>query len=155
MSWSARQTQRIYLEERVVARELPQFAFTIIESLDLAYATGWERSPYNTHDYYLTVVIPRGFPEQMPHLYIDDPYPLRRRDGSGIPSHSHAFHTGRIDSTTGRTEICHCSSDDWDPSMTCTGVFLRGILWLHCYEQHLRTGRTIEDVYEELRRRIG
>lgn len=154
MNWSLRQMRRLAEEKAVLRTELPHFTFRGCDNGSESHVSGWERSPDYRHDYSLRLDIPKGYPEEMPQLWVAKPSPLLRYDGTPIPKYSHGFHTRSHDSVSGMVEICHCSPSSWTPSMTVTGTLFRGILWIWCFEKHLRTGRTIEDIYGEIRRRL-
>ncbi len=117
MSWSIKRAQRLDWEESALARDLPQFHFSLDIS-ECTAASGWERSPSYRHDYWLVVGIPRDYPEQMPRLYVAEPSPLYCYNGTPAPPSSHSFHTGPRHPTEGVVEVCHCPESSWDPSMT-------------------------------------
>ena len=155
MRWSSAQAERLIYEKTILQYELPQFTMGGIDGSGYTHVEGWEISSGYRYEYMLVAAIPRGYPEDTPRLFVAEPNSLFRYDGTPIPPSSHDFHTGPRHPTTNAVEICHCSPSLWNPSMTLTGTLFRGLLWLYCYEEHLRTGRTIENVYEELRRRTG
>jgi len=155
MPWSSYQAQRLAWEETVLERELPQFAFVNRNTADKTYVTGWECSPDNIHSYQFVLIIPLRYPDQMPALYVTSPYRLFCRDGTLLPACSHEFHTRQSSPLEGHTQICHSNESEWDPSMSCLRALFRGIIWTHCYEQHLRTGRTINQHYEEIKARLA
>ncbi len=149
----SRVVDRLCHEEAALRDHLPQFRVYDLHDPGRAFVSGWERSPANQYDYQLSLIFPSGYPDEMPLLYILQPRPLYCYDGAQLPELSHSFHTWGSGSN-GQTQICHCHRDEWDPWRSCVAVMLRSLLWISLFERHLRTGRTIDDLFEEIERSI-
>lgn len=145
---------RLYHEDAALTAHLPQFSVYDLHDPERAFVSGWEHSPANQYDYQLTLILPSGYPDRMPLLYILEPRPLYCYDGMELPEFSHDFHT-LARGSSGQTQICHCHADEWDPWRSCVAVMLRGLLWISLYEQHLCTGQTIHAQFTELERRVA
>ena len=152
-SFFNRRSERLYSEDAVLASQLPQFQVYDLDDPGEAFVAGWERSPTNLYDYQLMLDLPSGFPDAMPLLYVVHPRPLPRHGGGTIPEYSHEFHT-LGSGKNGQTQICHCHSDEWDPWRSFLAVMLRGLLWIHLYEEHLCTGQTIDSLFTEIEGRL-
>ena len=152
-SFLSRRVERLYSEDDVLAANLPQFKVYDLDDPDKAFVGGWELSSGNRYDYQLILDLPSGYPDAMPCLYITQPRPLYRHDGTRIPEYSHDFHTMGA-GKDGQTQICHCHSDEWDPWRSILAVMLRGLLWIHLYEKHLRTGHPVDSLFTEIVERL-
>jgi len=149
---SSRRADRLTSESIALMSQLPQFELRDAFSPDGAYVVGSQHSTTSFHDYRLALMLPNDYPDRMPPLYVISPHPLFTHDGTPVPECSHEYHT--LDrGPEGEVQICHSYSDQWDPWISCVGVLMRGLLWIYLYEQPMRTGRTINDVFVELRRR--
>ena len=144
---------RLYLEEDIMAKHLPQFRPHLYESTP--YFKGYYKTTAGGNRYELKLVIPQWYPDSKPSLYVTNPVTLRKfRNRGNVNSEgvSHDFHTSGS-GPGGCVAICHFDSDHWDASKTCVGVFMKGILWLEAYDSHLATGETIADILDEWKRR--
>jgi hypothetical protein len=150
--WTREQMIRLACEEKLLQQQLPRFSF--YDYSGSTYIMGWE-SPPNTWDQYcLRLPIAANFPFEEPELLVTHPSPLYTLSGTEVvQSGSHDFHT-RGCNEQGHLKICHCPPGTWDASKTCFSVLFKGILWVHAYERHLRTGQTIEEGYQEYERRL-
>lgn len=147
--WTARQDSRIRAERDVMDRLLPHFVFFF--SWSASYVIGREWSAGFRHSYELRLELGIGYPDEEPYLYITCPSLLFDYYGDQLACPSHQFHTLGRREELGWTRLCH--SKDWDPRKSCLAVIQRGQLWIHLYEQHLRTGQSIDDMLWDLRRR--
>lgn len=94
------------------------------------------------HAYTLMLVVPAGFPEEAPRLYVIEPRDLPIAGGGTIKAlgSSHAFHT-YANGPNGPVQIDYPRGRRSRP--TLTGVVLGGFLWLEAYSAHLRDGRDL------------
>ncbi len=130
--WTADQRARLDLEYRLLQQEgFPQFSIYRNEKDDTYYGYG--------------VVIPNGFPYERPSLYVTDPRPLLMFDGRPLTGlgYSHNMHT--LAPSNECVQICHWRDDRWRGSILLHRVFLKGLIWLEAYEQHLATGRPLAE----------
>jgi hypothetical protein len=143
--WSAEQRQRLYLEHQILQQEgFTQFSVYHDQRTDTYYASGFALSNAGRR-YGLHVSIPPRFPHERPPMYVTEPYPLRMADG-GIVSAlgvSHKMHT--LAPENGYVQICHWRDARWHAGILLHKVFLKGLIWIEAYEQHLATGRDLAD----------
>jgi hypothetical protein len=125
--------------------EMSQFSVYHDKTRDDYYGAGWATSSSGKR-YDLFLSIPTNFPDGRPELYITDPLPLRAADGSLVSALgvSHAMHT-LTPSASGWVQVCHWRADRWHPGILLYRVFLKGLLWVEAYEQHLATGRPLSE----------
>jgi hypothetical protein len=148
--WSDEQRYRLACEENLLESKLPQFQFH--DRRGNTYISGWESSP--NHRYCLMVPIPWNFPHEQLRLFVIHPIPLWKFGGrEELSGTSHDFHTLGCNEK-GFLEICHCPPGTWDSSKTFFSVLFKGTIWISLYEEHLRTGQTIEQGYLDYERRI-
>jgi len=144
--WTTKQRERLVVEHQVLQREeFKQFSVYYDQAADTYSANGWAVSA-SGHRYRLYIVIPSGFPDERPLMYITDPLPLLMRDGSKVSALgvSHYMHT-LAPSSNGMVQICHWRDARWHPGILLYKVFLKGLLWIEAYEQHLATGRNLSE----------
>ena len=140
--WNPEQRRRLAFEEKLVARYMPDSR--LYDRTGNTYIDGGARTSGGANRYRLRICLPSSFPYGKPGLYVISPHPVwmrRRRRTLNSLGTSHAFHVNK--NGGGYLNICH--TRDWDASMTCVQVLLKGILWLEAYEGHLRTGRDLAD----------
>jgi hypothetical protein len=79
-------------------------------------------------------------------MYVTNPHPLRTYNGGLISSLgvSHQMHTLAPDSN-GYVQICHWRDARWHSGIMLQKVFLKGLIWIEAYEQHLATGRPLAE----------
>lgn len=79
-------------------------------------------------------------------MYITDPLPLLMHDGTPVSNLGavHKMHT-MAPSTNGMVQICHWRDNRWHSGIVLQKVFLKGLLWIEAYEQHIATGRDLAD----------
>ena len=148
---SLQNRKRMEIERTVMRRELPQFSFY---EDDECYFQGWQAT--NDYEYDLKLVLPRGYPYEMPLAYVISPHTLETYDGETINDMgcTHSFHT-LSNGPDGCVQICHTKPTLWDPSDTAFGVFIKMILWVNAYDWHLITGKDIADILEIWSERQG
>ena len=144
--WTAEQRQRLALEHVGLHRkEFEQFSVYRDSGTDTYAASGTTSSSSGRH-YSLYSPIPHGFPLQRPPVYLVKPFPLLTADGRRVSSLgvSHQMHT-LTPSTCGWVQICHWRDDRWHSAIPLHKVFLKSLLWVEAYEQHLATGQPLAD----------
>jgi len=79
-------------------------------------------------------------------MYVNYPNPLKMANGAPISSLgvSHKMHTLAPDAN-GMVQICHWRDARWHSAIVLQKVFLKGLLWIEAYEQHLATGRDLAE----------
>lgn len=144
--WTTEQRQRLYIEHETLQREgFTQFSVYHDKTSDSYYASGYATSNSGRR-YGLYITIPSGYPFHRPLMYVTDPVPLLMRDGRKLASLgvAHAMHT-LGPSSNGMVQICHWRDARWHSGILLFKVFLKGLLWIEAYEQHLATGRDISE----------
>lgn len=143
--WTSEQHQRIVLEYEILQREgFTQFTVYQDKAADTYYASGVTFSNAGNR-YGLYISIPSGFPHQRPPLYITEPFPLLMADGNLISALgvNHQMHT--LAPLNGLVQICHWREARWHSGILLHKVFLKGLIWIEAYEQHLATGRPLAE----------
>jgi hypothetical protein len=133
------------LEHQILQREgFTQFG-VYYDKTDSYYTAGTATSSSGRH-YRLFSSIPPGFPAQRPLLYVTDPNPLLMRDGTAMSrlGVSHAMHT-LTPHSAGWVQICHWRDNRWHSGIVLQKVYLKAMLWIEAYEQHLATGADLAD----------
>ena len=149
--WSDDQRTRIVLEHHALQREgFDQFSVYQDRSYDTYWASGIQATSSGGR-YKFHIPIPSGYPSQRPQLYVTEPHPLRAYDGRLVSSFgiSHEMHTLSPDSN-GYVQICHWRDGRWHAGIMLHQVFLKGIIWIEAYEQHLATGQPISEFVREM-----
>lgn len=144
--WTAEQRERLVLEHAILQREgFTQFSVYWDRRTDTYEASGTTSSSYGRR-YGFYVPIPSAFPYQRPPMYLTEPFPLLMADGRLVSSLgiSHQMHT-LTPSTSGLVQVCHWRDERWHSGILLQKVFLKGLLWIEAYEQHLSTGRPLAD----------
>jgi hypothetical protein len=145
--WTLEQRKRLSLENQVLIGEgFDQFQVYRNATYD-SYSVSGYATANSGRQYYLYIPIPTGYPYQRPPLYVTDPNPLLMCDGRQVSSVgvSHYMHTLTPHATAGWPQICHWRDARWHSGIVLQKVFLKGLLWIEAYEQHLATGRGIAD----------
>lgn len=145
--WSMDQRKRLAMEHQILQREgFEQFGVYHDSARDSYYAVGVATSNSGKR-YSLYIPIPSGFPTQRPPLYITEPHPLLMADGTQISrlGVSHQMHTLAPWDSNGWVQICHWRDSRWHSGIVLQKVFLKGLIWIEAYEQHLATGRPLDD----------
>lgn len=146
MTWTMAQRQRLALENQILQNEgFTQFG-VFHHPADDTYSAGGTATTSVGRNYHVFCMIPPSYPTQRPSLYITDPNPLLNFNGVAISrlGVSHAMHTLEPN-TLGWVQICHWRADRWHAGIVLQKVFLKAMLWLEAYEQHLATGRDLAD----------
>lgn len=144
--WTVEQRNRMGIEHQVLQREgFDQFSVY----QDRAADTYWGLGIATTNSgrlYKLYIPIPSGYPNQRPALYVIEPCPLRMFDGSLLTGQgvSHQMHT-LTPHSNGWIQICHWRDARWHSGILLQKVFLKGLIWLEAYEQHLASGRPLAE----------
>jgi hypothetical protein len=144
--WTLQQRQRLGLEHQILQNEgFTQFGVYHRASDDTYYASGIATSN-SGRSYSLWMPIPPGYPTQRPQLYLSEPSPLRMANGAAMSSLgvSHAMHT-LTPHASGYVQICHWRDARWHAGIVLQKVFLKAMIWIEAYEQHLSTGRDLAD----------
>lgn len=144
--WTAEQRQRLVLEHEVLQREgFTQFSVYQDKVADTYYAAGVTLSNAG-YKYRLYISIPSGYPHECPSMYITDPLPLLMADRTPLTrlGVSHQMHT-LAPSTNGMAQICHWRPARWHSGILLQKVFLKGLIWIEAYEQHIDTGRPLAE----------
>lgn len=144
--WTAEQRNRLVLEHGILQREgFTQFSVYWDRTKD-SYEAWGIASSNSGRRYTLSIPIPTAFPSQRPAMYLTDPFPLCMADGRKVSSlgTSHQMHT-LAPSLSGFVQICHWRDARWHAGIVLQKIFLKGLLWIEAYEQHLLTGRPIAD----------
>lgn len=96
--------------------------------------------------YRLKVVL-GGFPYSKPTVYVIFPTPFDLRDFRGKLLKDYGvsalMHLLTPDSF-GNIQLCHYSSNSWSTNVTLYKVALKCLVWLNCYDGHLRTGQPLD-----------
>jgi len=140
------QRERLALEHQILHNQgFTQFSVYHYAADDTYNAYGTATTSSGRR-YQLFCMIPSGYPTQRPSLYITDPKPLLNYQGAAISSLgvSHAMHTLEPHAA-GWVQICHWRADRWHAGIVLQKVFLKAMLWLEAYEQHLATGRDLAE----------
>jgi hypothetical protein len=143
--WSMDQRKRLAIEHQILQREgFAQFGVYHDASKDSYYGIGVATSS-SGRKYKLYSPIPPGFPTQRPPLYLIEPLPLLMADGTPVWKQgvSHSMHT--LTPLSDWVQICHWRDARWHSGIVLQKVFLKGLIWIEAYEQHLATGRSLAD----------
>lgn len=144
--WTAEQRQRLGLEHAILQQEgFSQFSIYWDKGDDSYYASGVTLSNSGRR-YGLHISIPSGFPDERPPMYLTEPFPLLMADGTRVFSLgvSHQMHT-LAPLSNGLVQLCHWREARWRSGIKLQQVFLKGLLWIEAYEQHLTTGRPLAE----------
>lgn len=143
--WTTDQRQRLALEHQILQREgFTQFGVYHRASDDTYCASGYASSNAG-YRYFLRIPIPSGFPQQRPPMYIAEPNPLLMYDRTPLSALgvAHKMHT--LTPLNGMVQICHWRDNRWHSGIVLQKVFLKGLIWIEAYEQHIATGRDLAD----------
>jgi hypothetical protein len=144
--WTLDQRKRLALEHQLLTVQgFTQFSVYHHPATDEYTASGTASSNAG-HSYYLYMSIPAGYPAQRPPMYLTNPCPLRMADGAPISTLgvSHRMHT-LAPHACGWLQICHWLDARWHSGIYLHQVFLKGLIWIEAYEQHVATGRDLAD----------
>ena len=143
--WSTKQRQRLEVEHQVLQGEgFTQFSVYHDRANDTYYASGWAVSS-SGYRYGLYITIP---PDSRPTAdnvhYGPISTPDAKRTKISDLGTSHYMHT-LAPSSNGMVQICHWRDKRWHSGILLYKVFLKGLLWIEAYEQHLATGRNLSE----------
>jgi hypothetical protein len=144
--WTMDQRTRLAMEHQILQREgFSQFGVSH-DSKDDSYFTSGTATSSSSRHYHLFGMIPSGFPAQRPPLYVTDPNPLLMYDRTPMSrlGVSHAMHT-LTPHGAGWVQICHWRDARWHSGIVLQKVYLKALLWIEAYEQHLATGRDLAE----------
>ena len=138
--------ERLGWENQILIRDgLSQFQVYRHQYADSYFLRG-EHKTSSTNSYTIWSPLPSYYPDICPPVYICKPNPLvgyggRTINGYGVSHYMHTLGNG----PNGEVQICHWRQPRWHSGITLNRVMLKVILWLEAYEQHLSTGRTINE----------
>lgn len=144
--WTSTQRTRLALEHQLLqVHEFTQFSVYHHAAGDTYSASGYASSNAG-YRYHLYISIPAGFPTQRPEMYVTEPNPLLMTGGVRINSLgvSHRMHA-LTPHACGWVQICHWRDNRWHSGIYLHQVFLKGLIWIEAYEQHISTGRDLAD----------
>ena len=147
--WSYSQQCRLAFDKKCMERHFPQFHF--YNPTGDTYILGCYMTTCGNNSYDLKITIPPCFPDEAPELFVSRPLILPKRGFSAGSVNdggtSHEFHT-KSNGPGGCVQICYSR---WDPSMTCAGVALQGMLWTEFYCIYMATGISIAELADRWR----
>lgn len=155
MEWTLDQRRRLALEHQILHQEgFDQFGVYHYASDD-SYSASGTATANSGRQYRLWVPIPLGYPSARPAMYVMSPDPLRMFNGNPLSSMgvSHQMHT-LAPSVSGWPQICHWRDTRWHSGILLQKVFLKALLWIEAYEQHLSTGLPIADFVSTMTERV-
>lgn len=137
--------KRILFERKLIRKHFPQFE--LVKGCVLSFV-GWHKTTIGNNRYRMRLVLPHGYPDKMPNLYVTYPRNLHKiHSAKPLESYSHAFHTHEV-APGDYVEVCHHTSHSWNANNTSIGVLSKGLMWLDAYEAYLRNGKSINDIIE-------
>jgi len=145
VGWTTEQRQRLAMEYQVLQREgFDQFGVYHYASDDSYSASGTATSNAG-YQYRLYIPIPAGYPYARPPMYVTSPDPLLMHDRKPVSSLgvSHMMHT--LAPWGSWPQICHWRDTRWHSGILLQKVFLKGLIWIEAYEQHIATGCSVAD----------
>lgn len=89
--------------------------------------------------YYLFIKM-HGYPEVCPTVYVKGE--LKDCKGNPMSTTDASMHCYGYED--GNTKLCIGWESSWNPQTTIIFLYLRGKIWLECYESHLVTGKPID-----------
>jgi hypothetical protein len=144
--WTPNQLSRLALEHQLLqVQGFTQFSVYHHTTTDTYSASGTTSSNAG-YKYHLYIPIPAGFPTQRPPMYVTEPCPLLMSDRVPINTLgvSHRMHA-LTPHACGWVQICHWRDSRWHSGIYLHQVFLKGLIWIEAYEQHVSTGRDLAD----------
>jgi hypothetical protein len=93
--------------------------------------------PGNT---YGLIIKLEGFPEVCPSIYVKGE--LKNWKGRPMSSTDASMHCYGYEN--GNTKLCYGWTSSWNPQVSLLYLYMRGKIWLECYEMHLVTGNPID-----------
>ena len=131
--------ERLAAEKTVLGNKLPSNIY-LFREMGTANAHLLVAARTNRGNIYTMKIMLKTFPESVPEVYLTKR--LKMKDGSDILGYQHPMHT--LSCGDNYTQICHYKDDEWTPMVSLYKVYVKCRLWLEMYEQHLKTGNTID-----------
>ena len=143
--WNREQQERLAFEETILQNYMPHFGF--YDRGGSTYVSGWARVEHSDREYQLRIDLPPRYPLQAPSSYVVDPRTLPMHGGGRTINSLGASHSYHVlgNKADGRVKLCFYDPP-WSPDMAMVAIALRGHLWLRAYNEHLRTGETIDTI---------
>ena len=137
---------RLNLENQILNRDgMSQYLIRYYQPEDFYYIYGEYKSS-SGRTYTIWCRVPDYYPNTCPSIYVHKPNPLLGYNGVSISTYgiSHSMHTLQS-SNSGEVQICHWRQSSWHSGITLNKVMVKVMLWFEAFEQHLLTGRPIND----------
>ena len=102
--------------------------------------------------YQLSVDVPGAYPacdRFGPPLLIVFPDALKDHSGTPLSEYGVSASMHLLPALRGYPRLCH--TQYWQANDTIVKVLEKGVLWLHAYDAHLRTGRPVSHYIRETR----
>lgn len=138
--------ERLNLENQILLKDgMSQYLIRYYQSGGFYYICG----DYNSNSgrkYTIWCRLPDYYPSTCPSVYVYKPNPLIGYGGIYINSYriSHSMHTLEP-SSSGKVQICHWRQSSWHSGITLNKVMIKVMLWFEAFEQHLLTGKPIDN----------
>ena len=144
--WTFDQRSRLALEHQLLQLQgMTQFS-VYHHPVDDTYTASGTAASNAGYKYHLYLPIPVGYPTTRPPMYITEPCPLLMTGHVPIKDLgvSHRMHT-LTPHDCGWVQLCHWRDSRWHSGIHLHQVFLKGLIWIEAYEQHISTGRDLAD----------
>lgn len=138
--------ERLNLENKILLKDgMSQYLIKYSQSGGFYYIYG-DYNSSSERKYTIWCRIPDYYPSICPLVYVYKPNPLIGYGGVYINrwGTSHSMHTLEP-SNSGEVQICHWRQSSWHSGITLNKVMVKVMLWFEAFEQHLLTGRPIND----------
>lgn len=137
-------SKRLAMEAQLLAEYFPRFHIQSPGDPVQCGVVGMHRT--NTGNEYALWIPLGNFPNEAPRMYVVSPKNLRHRSGQLLSSlgTSSAMHL-LGPNEHGHPQICHYNGQYWHPKVTLHKIVMKGRLWLEAYENHLVSGRNIDE----------
>jgi hypothetical protein len=137
------QFRRLDFERLLLARFAPRFRW--IDLGDIVHVEGCVPARGGEVEYQGRLVLPEGYPDQIPSLCVIQPHTLWLKGGNTTVNSlgcTHQFHTWG-NGPGGCVSICHSAA--WNASISCVSLVIKFAIWVTAYEAYLRTGQDVCD----------
>jgi ubiquitin-protein ligase len=147
--------ERLNIENQILNRDgMSQYLVKSYPQGNFYYIYG-DYNSSSGRSYTIWCRLPEYYPNECPKVYVYKPNPLIGYGGVLINSYgnggtSHQMHTLEKGSN-GEVQICHWRQNRWHSGVTLNKVMIKAMLWLEAYEQHLSTGKSINDFVSTMR----
>jgi len=133
---TTKECEHLILERKLVEMYCPDFK--MYSRYGIHFFSGWITTQINK--YKLRLLLDKQHTYDAPRLFLVSPKVLYTVDGRSINSFgmSEAFHTEH-NGPGGFIQISYAA--DWDASLICPSIIMRGVVWINAYEEHRRTGK--------------